>query len=345
MSRVLCCLGLALVVAGCSSSEAPPPEPVVDFDATPSTSGEPASIAEANEPVSLTPQAQGDATLTIFCRDFTGPNHAADAQQAKAFANKAAKAEGADGNFYVVHGDNRSVLYHGFYRTDDPAVDEREANRVLRDRRLIEQMTFVSSIEGPQKAFPRAIVRPLETPDPVAPSEYDLRNSDAFWTVGIATYTQKQAAVDSVLDARRQGFEAYYLHKGNFSYVTIGAWPREAVREQKSSKDISDNFANMLAPPDLVLGTGKLADAIRAKRREQGKNDVSIEVRLDVADPTLLETIKSFDYSLDGFVQGPDPLLVNVPSTLNRRQPTEVKPLEAVPEAKVDNLLTRPPGL
>ncbi len=337
--------GGCLSIGGCgATSQKAEPVEVADIDRTQAPNP---SLDEG--PENLTPQARGDATLTLFCRDFTGTNHAADAAQVKAFATKAAKAEGGSGDFYVVHGEGRSVLYHGFYRTDDPEVDQSEARRAAEDRQLIDNMTFVSSLDGPQKAFPRAILRPLETPDPVAPPEYDLRNSDAFWTIAIATYTDstrgKQAAVDSVLDARRAGHEAYYLHKGNLSYVTIGAWPREAVREQKTSEEISDNFANMRTPPDLVVGSGKVADAIRKQRRQEGKRDVSIEVKLDIADPTLLQTIKNYDYAVDGYVEGPDPLLVNVPATLNREVAAPSQPLEAAPETKVDPLLTRPPGL
>ncbi len=291
-----------------------------------------------------------NATMTILCRDFTGPSHASDAKQAKLFAEQAAgEVASFDSSFYIVHGENRSVLYHGFYETIDVRDDKREGERAQRAKAVIESMETAGLNGVPIKAFGRAIFVPLEQPDPVAPTVYDLRNSDAFWTVAIAVYTdpaqRKQAAVESVAAARKQGIDAYFLHKGNFSYVTIGAWPESAIKRGVNSRDALESSVDPVNPRPIVVSSGKLPDRLRNLTDKAGRRAATFEVQLEINDPTLMATMRRYDYDVDGYQESEEPLLVNVPESLGREVAKDEAPIEAPRAVDIGKTLIRPAGL
>ena len=361
---VIALAGMGGAVGCAAPSDEAQPLPDVGSKATPTGSARGSSAGDGvsdasfgNERPMASPSPSvavpEGAALTILCRSFTGPNHASEARQAKVFAAQAAKQSGDAGDFYVVHQEDRSVLYHGFYKTDDPARDEREARRLQADRDLIERMGTQNP--GPEgglvKAFPQSLVVPIDQPDPVAPAEYDLRNSDAFWTVAIAVYTDpalhKQAAVESVLAARQMGTEAYFLHKGNFSYVTIGAWPESAVRKGTGSKQANEaaNAQSDYDPRPLVVApAGRLPERLKGFTDDRGREAVELEVRLEVTDPSLGQTIAAYGYDVDGYEEGDAPLLVNVPESLGKAKPAREAAAPAKP-VDVEALLVRPAGL
>jgi len=149
--------------------------------------------------------------------------------------------------------------------------------------------------------------------------------------------------------AREQGVEAYFLHRGNLSYVTVGAWPRSAVRESRTSAELlEERVANDYDPPPVVMSPGgRLPERFRNLTDERWRRAVAMEVQIEIADPTLLATIKRYDYVVDGYVDQAEPLLVPVPKALGRRAAEELDAAaKRPPQARdLDALLDRPPGL
>jgi hypothetical protein len=343
MKRLLLAGCLSVLLVGCAEPDAT--EQTTTLDLRP---------ADAQVASGTTIKVPGDANMTIFCAVFTGPNHPAAAAEAKMFATAAMQQEpGVTPEFYVIQHEDRSILYHGFYETDDPIIDRRAAARAARDKDVIERMGIAGPEGGQVPAFPMAIFKPIPKPDPVAPAEFDLRNSNAFWTVAIAVYTdpatRKRAAVESVIAAREQNVPAYFLHEGNFSYVTIGAWPREAVAAGRTSEELNElgTGDDTMDPRLMVVSPGGLPEHLKNVTDSRGRQAVSMEVQIEVRDPTLLATMKRYDYDVDGFTQRPEPLLVNVPETLKIRvdQPVDTSAFTEDKDEEMLDLLQRPPGL
>ena len=296
--------------------------------------------------------APADATATIVCADFTGGDHRAAAERAKQFAEAATlPAEYRDelGEFYVVHGQGRSVLYHGFYSTFDPDEDAEAGLAAQIDRRLIEAMEMAGP-GGRFKAFPRAHFTPLKRPDPKAPPEWDLANVDAYWTVCIGTYTdparRKRAAVESVAEARRMGVEAYYFHDQSQSYVTVGTWPADAAR-QRLDTDYDPAKDDPNDPQPLIVSTGELPAGARNMTDRRGRRVRSVEMGLEISDPTLRATLERYPYSVDGVPEKEVPLLFPVARVTGRAAPTIDEPaIDPVSQDReMRDLLARPAGL
>ena len=339
MTRIAALL-LALCLVGCTSTTTDDPNDLTSPDVV--APDQPVAI-ETGDGGTLTPPAQ--ANYTIFLRDFTGPDHAAAAESAK---GQAQAAGGGLDDYYVVRGEDRSVLYHGFYSGFDPDTDPRDGRRAQRDHATISAMTVADANGRPLPAFPRAVFKPLDRAAPEAPADWDLRQTDAHWTVAIAVYTdpqrRKRATVDSVRAARASGVEAYYLHDGPHSYVCVGTWPKKAVRlaedVRRKVESIDPNF-----PRPLVLTDGELPPLVQRhierSERMSGQSAVRVDAgsTVEVVDQSLLATMKAYPYSVNGEPERDVPLLVNVPQSLGR----EVREVRSAPtDRELDALLQRP---
>ena len=315
------------------------------------TSG-PIKVGGAGEGMELDISAPATATLTLFLRDFTGMDHVAVGQRTKEEAENAMRAEtGSKGDFYLVHGERRSVLYHGFYKTIDPEVDRSEASRAARDRKTLEAMG-VTAPDGQQiKAFPRAVFAPLEHGDPTAPPQWDLRNAtdtNQHWTICIAVYTddalRKQAAVQSVADARKRGVEAYYLHDSGASYVTVGSWPEAAVDTGPSVKEVNERRADPGNPPKLIVSSYPLSQQEKDRIAERsGGRTIVVDKQTKIVDDNMKRRMDELEYYVNGEPTGQRPLMFIIPVITGRADSLEAETLERAPDSQEMNELLRRP--
>jgi len=270
---------LAMVLAGvvgCASQSAGP----ATVSAQGSSSNGQSSTIALNIPA--------NAQWTLFCQRITGLDHVIRANQIKSILIKSTRMP----DWYVVHGEQDSTLYYGFYRTIDDLNDTAETTRAQRDR----QMVAALKDQIGDHPFAQAVFVPLQTPDPASPPEWNLANTpaSAICTLQIAAYKdspdRKQAAVDSVREARKQGIPAYYYHGPTVSSVCIGAWPAEAVRR------------NMPTPPDAnpndpVLVLDHAMPGLPSEIEDREGNTVrTIAPQIEVLDPTLLAVMKQYPY-------------------------------------------------
>ncbi len=303
----------------------------------------PQGFAVDGETVQASVQAPRDAAFTIYCLDFTGPNHAAVAEQVRKQVEEVSGLK----DFYLVRGESRTVLYHGFYSTFEASVDRREAQRAQQHRERLESLVDARGA----KIFPRTVFEPLERPDPPAPAEWDLRNASGHWTLLVATYTDpvrgKQAAVDSVRDARQQGLEAFYLFKDSQSHVCVGTWPIDAIRRQTSLAEEAERkertgAVDPLNPPTIVVAVGKLHERWKNMRDQYGRPLELYETRVEIQDPTLRKRYESLAYVVDGQYHGSDyPLLLEIPLATERADAIDSKPIEDKPQMEVDPALLK----
>ena len=233
-----------------------------------------------------------DAQWTILCQTFEGPQHAQQARQAKEVLAKATKLP----DWYVVASESGSSLYYGFYRTyDDPK--DKDTARAQRDLRDFKEMRDTAG----GRPFKAAHFVSIAGSDPVAPPEWDLRNAKGYFSLQIAAYMdspqRKQAAVDAVRDARAQGVEAYYHHGESSSMVCIGAWPRDAIREQESA----GGRTNDPDQPLLVSTTPLPASARDLRTKDTGEKVKVLAPKVEILDPTMLEAMKRYPtHSING---------------------------------------------
>ena len=166
-----------------------------------------------------------NAQYTLLCRSFTGSNHVAQATAVKQELLRSSNLPG----WYIVHQPERSELYYGYYAAVDDANNPAETRRAQTDRQAVQAMDDGAGT----KPFAKALFVPLNAPDPSAPAAWNLVNAQGKYTLEIASYTgagRKEAAVESVKQAREQGVKAYYYHGEAVSSVCIGAFPATAVQ-------------------------------------------------------------------------------------------------------------------
>jgi hypothetical protein len=204
----------------------------------------------------------------------------------------------------VVHQDDQSLVFFGYYRSID---DPKDADT----RRAIADRTMIRNLKDTIGDFPfeQAMLMPLDAPDPNAPPQWNLLNAKGAWTLEIAAYKgpgRKAAAVDSVRQARAQGIEAYYYHGPTASSVCIGAWPQEAVIQHLNNQlqNADPNQAVMVVPDAMA---SRMPDNFTDKDGNQTKvvhNDAQ------VVDPTLVAMMQKYPtHSLNGY----DDLVNGVP--------------------------------
>jgi hypothetical protein len=247
----------------------------------------PATVAHAAKQ----PQAS-DAQYTILCQTYDGPQHAQAARQAKDVLIKATKLP----DWYVVTSEAESNLFYGFYRSFDDAKDA-DTVRAQNDRNKLGALTDTNG----NRPFQFAVFVPIAGSDPVAPPEWDLTNAKGYFSLQVAAYMdsplRKQAAVDAVKDARARGIEAYYYHGKSASLVCIGAWDREAVREQESSV-AQTNDPNQ---PVLVSTTPLPPSMKNLRTKDTGQKVKVLVPDFQPLDPTLVAAMKQFPtHSING---------------------------------------------
>lgn len=237
------------------------------------------------------PQAS-DAQYTVLCQKYTGPTHAQAAKQAKEALIKATKLP----DWYVVTGENESTLYYGFYKSyDNPK--EPDMARAQADLKKLASMTDTAG----NRPFQYSVFVPLPGTNPEAPPEWDLRNAKGYFSLAIAAYMdspmRKEYAVEAVKEARKRGVEAYYFHGETVSEVCIGAWPREAVREQEAS----DGRTSDPTQPVLVSTTPLPASMKNLREKDSGQKVKVLTPDFQPLDPTLIKMMKEYPHhSING---------------------------------------------
>jgi hypothetical protein len=258
-----------------------------------SPAGQAAPPAAPARPDSGLPPAPAGAQFTIYCGKIDTMDHVARANALKAELTASTSLK----QWYVVHQDGQSVIYHGFYAAIEDAVDPREAARARQDREVVDQIQV-----GNQRLFARAIFVPLDSPDPEAPPQWNILNVDAtkpdadptkaYWTLEVGVYTghvdRKKFAVDAVREARRLGIDAYYFHGPGTSSVLVGRWAKDAVEIREVREANRD--------PDQVLfiSQAKLPPQAQQMRDKDGQPLNIIEPESTVRDPTLLKALQQF---------------------------------------------------
>ena len=294
---------------------------------------------------------------TLMCQSFTGPGHEKQARLAKeTYINATGHPE-----FFIYHDADRSELLYGGYKTNDPTIDRREAERAEAD------LKWLRGLKGSlgQPLFARSLIVPLPTADPEGNPAWDLSNVDRdkpaddparkYWSLVIAAYTsdvldttgrpgdRKKMAVEAVRDARARGIEAYYYHGPTVSHVCIGAWPRRAMVEQESSQ-ASSRSERAGSGEDLVVSSAPVPDSFRNAVEQQGGAKV-VAPRIDVRDPDLLRTWKQYsEYAVNDIVQIST---VTDPATGKQTQRPQQSFLVEIPETQKRSIVagsTAPPA-
>ena len=313
---------IAALTAGCGSDGVKPPSAVQSNKATetlalasppPPAGQSPAAPARALPAVSI-PEG---AKYTIVCGRFTGTAHVGEAQDTK---DRLIAATGRR-DFYLLHDEGQSTLYFGYYKAIEKEVDPVEAKRADDDWKLVRSLTDSTG----HRLFGKSIKEPLPVPDPEGPAEYDLTRLDKdkapndparrYWSIAIAAYnvdanptgpdagkSRKQLAVETVIEARKQGIEAYYYNGENVSTVCIGAWPRSAIAEQEAAAVGSQQNGD--SSQDILVSPTPLPKSITDQIESSGKNIKIFQPKVDITDPTIINTFKQFpEYALNGAVQ------------------------------------------
>lgn len=242
------------------------------------------------------PVAPSDARFTILVHKLSGPGHVEQARVLKDDLERVTRRK----DWYLTHGPDDTRLYFGFYRSTNNAKDPKEARRARADRAL------VAGVQMADKSFPfrAAAFVPIDAPDPTSRPEWNLANVDlaknpkdesrAYWSLQVMAFKddpkRKEAAVQAVEALRASGYEAYYFHGETVSSVTVGKWPRLAIKEQEGHGDhtVVDQSADLLVlsePPPR-----KMSPYIN----KDGKRVVPVAPKIEIVDPSLRAMIKKF---------------------------------------------------
>jgi hypothetical protein len=231
------------------------------------------------------------ARWSLYCTSLAGPDRIAKMTQMKAYL--LAKSPFKD--WYVVHSEQQSTLFYGFYSSIEKR--DRDGARAHADREKIAGWTD----ETGDRPFGSCFFTPITPPSPAAPAEWNKENppARAYWSVQIAAFKdnaeRKQAAVSMVQELRNKGVDAYYYHGPSMSLVCIGTWPADAVKQQ----DIDGSEA--IADPDdamLITSTPLPPRYQGAKMKTRdGQRLVPYAERAEVVDKSLAATFKEYPYN------------------------------------------------
>ena len=227
------------------------------------------------------------AQFTIYCLTLSEPTHVPDGDRLKAALVRRTNSN----QWYIIHGADESTLYYGYYRTFTDSHQPEERARAQQDLHTIAAMVD----DNGNTPFSKCLFVPLNSPDPDAPPEWDLRNAPGYWALQIAAYRgdpqRKQYAVDAVRAARAQGIQAYFFHGPSISSVLIGTWPREAVQEQDESVAHSDEIDKTVMVLPGPLPSGVDPNSIRDPNGNPAK---AVYPHLQIVDPTMIAAMKKY---------------------------------------------------
>ncbi|MGF1633256.1 MAG: hypothetical protein ACFCVE_05345 [Phycisphaerae bacterium] len=319
LALCLAALSAALLLPGCGGNTGPDATGQTTAQTTPGQprlqprvpAADPAQVGTLADTPDAAPAVPAGARYTIFLTRFTAPSHVRIAKQTK---QNLIEGTGSS-DFYIIHQGGQSELYFGYYRDIREAVDPAEAARAQRDKRRLEVMRDATG----RRPFAKAFFVPLEQPDPAAPPEWNLLNAQGHWSLQIAAFRdhpdRKQAAVESVRQARAQGIEAYYFHGPSISSVMVGSWPESAVRGH--TNEVDARVVN--SERSIFVSTQQLPQGTRV-RDERGREMAIFQPNHEIVDTGLLETMQLYGtHSLNGYeeiVNGKprSPFLVQIPS-------------------------------
>lgn len=250
------------------------------------------STLAAPLPTHAASQPSAHAQYTLLCQTYSGLGHAQLARQAKDALIKSTKLK----DWYVVTSDTESNLYFGFYHSFDDPKDPDTA-RAQADHKTLAAMVDTNG----NRPFQYAVFIPVPGADPPAPPEWDLRNAKGYFTLDIASYMdsplRKQYAVDAVRKAREMGIPAYFYHGDTASEVCIGAWPRDAVREQEASEGRTTDPNQ----PVLVSTIPLPASMKNLRTKDTGEKVKVLSPHPEYLDPTLKEYMAKYPtHSING---------------------------------------------
>ena len=248
-------------LAGCGGTTAgdkdvdftPPPRPSV----APPAPGAPAATPPGYVDM---PTPPADARFTIYCQAYEGPDHQDNARKVRDLLRTATPYH----KWYVVHGEQESTLYYGFYRT----TDRRDPTDAAEGERAMADLTAIRTLHDSRgtRLFSASLPVPIDSPDPAANPAWDVTRSNGYWSLEVGTFKdsadRKLRAVEAVAEARKAGYPAFYYHGPHASSVCMGAWPKAAasevtVEEQNTNPDqpilvtpnrLSKSFADKLDP-------------------------------------------------------------------------------------------------
>lgn len=233
------------------------------------------------------------AKYTIVLMTFEGPGHV---KRAKETRDRLAKATGMR-EMYLVHSENLSTLYHGYYGAISFDDNEAEAARAKSDMAKLSQFK-----NGEVAVFPGALFVMIPTPDPEAPREWDLRNAKGVYSLEIGAFKdrvdRKEAAVSAVKEARGMGLEAYFYHGPTTSSVLVGAFPAEALKTIRPDVRIDSDKELLVVPfkPKDLPESGEFLQA-------DGTTAKVVEFRVEVTDLQLKSLMKQFpEHAVNGAV-------------------------------------------
>ena len=250
--------------------------------------------AAAAEPVVQIPK---DARWSLYCASVSGPDRFSRAAQMKAYL----LARSPFKDWYVVHNEQDSSLFYGFYSAIEKS--ERGSIKAHEDRQRISEWKD----ETGERPFASCFFTPITPPDPVAPAEWNLVNAPPnatssderpAWSVQIMAFRdtplRKQAAVEAVKDFRSKGVEAYYYHGPSVSSVCLGAWPAEAIKAQDldGGQTVGDQDDTLLVTDAPLPARYKGA---RMKTTD-GHRVIPLAERVEIADPSLKAVFQEYPY-------------------------------------------------
>jgi hypothetical protein len=259
------------------------------------------SPRQPNPPTSTAPKeptviAPKDAKWTIFCTVIGGPGHTQRASQFKSDLVAATKSD----KWYVVHEDEKSSIYYGFYRTIERGTRDGETAQADKQR--------IATLKNAAGELPLQLCSflPIDHAAPTAPPEWDLntytRNPQHFWSVQVAAYTadasdaeghdRKWAAVESVKALRAAGVPAYFSHGDSISTVCVGMWPENAVKKQTGGNE-KGNAGSQNPESALFVSNVPFPEGTPNKDPE-GHRLEKMAPRVEIVDRSLYETMQKF---------------------------------------------------